>query len=346
MKAAVGLSGGIDSGTTALILKDQGHEVIGITMWLFDHQTQEIDTAAHISKLLGIEHHVMDYRKAFKDLVITSFVESYDRGHTPNPCILCNMAFKYGRLIEDSLALGADVFATGHYVRHAIDSSTGEHQLKKALNLKKDQSYNLYHLDQNTLSKLVFPLGEARSKEEVRDRFLQFHSGIARKKDSLGICFIKRAGHSLFLKEIGSASMKPGNFIHQNGKILGKHFGTANFTIGQKRKLGAGLSGKYVVTALNPATNDVVLGQETELLHDSLVIENFHFIQPSVETALRQTSQTVDVQVSQWSAVYSAKLSLNGKSATLEFDPPVRAPAKGQALVCYHGDVLLGGGTI
>jgi tRNA-specific 2-thiouridylase len=346
MKAAVGLSGGIDSGTTALMLQEQGYEVIGVTMWLFDHQTEEIETAALISKLLGIEHHVLDYRKNFDDLVISSFIDAYDQGHTPNPCIVCNKTLKYGRLIDDSIALGADVFATGHYARHAIHPKTGEHQLKKAVNHRKDQSYNLYHLNQDTLSKLIFPLGEARSKEDVRDRFLKIHSGIARKKDSLGICFIKRAGHGLFLKEMACLSMQPGNFVDQNGKILGRHFGTANFTIGQKRKLGHGLTGNYVVVALNPSTNEVVLGQESDLLHTSLVIEDFHLIEPSVAEALTRSIQMVDVLLSQWSAVYSAKLGLNQNIATLEFDTPVRAPAKGQALVCYQGDVLLGGGII
>lgn len=346
MKVAVGLSGGIDSGTTALMLKEQGYEVIGVTMWLFDHQEDEIETAVQISRLLNIEHHVLDYRKYFKEIVISSFIDSYDQGHTPNPCITCNKVFKYGRLIEDSMALGADLFATGHYARHAIHPSTGEHQLKKALNHRKDQSYNLYHLNQETLSRLIFPLGDARSKEEVRDRFLAIHSGIARKKDSLGICFIKRAGHELFLKETESISMKPGNFIDQNGKILGKHLGTANFTIGQKRKLGNGLSGNFVVTALNPATNEVVLGQESDLLYTSMIIEDFHLIEPSVADALTRSIEAVDVLLSQWSAVYPAKLSLKGSTATLIFDTPVRAPAKGQALVCYQGDVLLGGGTI
>lgn len=346
MKVAVGLSGGIDSGTTALMLKEQGYEVIGVTMWLFDHQTEEIESASQISKLLNIEHHVLDYRKAFDEIVISSFIESYDRGHTPNPCIVCNKVFKYGKLIDDSLALGADFFATGHYARHAIHPVTGEHQLKKALNHRKDQSYNLYHLTQTTLSKLIFPLGEAKSKEEVRDRFLKIHSGIAKKKDSLGICFIKRAGHGLYLKDKERISMQPGNFIDQSGTILGKHFGTANFTIGQKRKLGNNLSGNYVVTALNPMTNEVVLGQESDLLHTSLIIEDFHLIQPSIAKSLSQSVQIVDVLVSQWSAVYSAKLSMNEKIATFEFESPVRAPAKGQALVCYHGDVLLGGGTI
>ncbi len=346
MKVAVGLSGGIDSGTTALMLKEQGYEVIGVTMWLFDHQEEEIETAAQISRLLGIEHHILDYRKYFEEIVISTFIDSYDNGHTPNPCIICNKILKYGRLIDDSLALGADLFATGHYARHAIHPITGEHQLKKALNHRKDQSYNLYHLNQYTLSRLIFTLGEAKSKEEVRDRFLTIHSGIARKKDSLGICFIKRAGHGLYLKEKECISMKPGNFIDQNGKILGKHLGTANFTIGQKRKLGNGLSGNFVVTALNSATNEVVLGQESDLLYTTLVIEDFHLIEPSVADALSQSVQTVDVLLSQWSAVYSAKLSLNEKIATLEFDTPVRAPAKGQALVCYNGDVLLGGGTI
>lgn len=356
-KVAVGLSGGIDSGTTALMLIERGYEVIGVTMWLFDHQSGELEAAKKVADALGIQHHILDYRSAFHEIVVHTFIKHYEQGFTPNPCLLCNKHFKYGRLIEDCVALGADFFATGHYVRCDVSSETGEYQIKRAINTKKDQSYNLYHLDQQMLTRLIFPLGHAPSKDHVRARFSALNVELAQKKDSLGICFIPHKDHRKFLTALGSAAMEPGNFVDLSGRILGHHNGTAAFTIGQKRRLGVDLNGqylngKYVVVALNPNTNDVVLGTEDDLAHFEIKCVDFNIVSPLLFESLLNHSGyigiEVDVIVSQWSQVYRGVLKYDqaDRTAVVTFESPVRAPAKGQALVCYHEEVLIGGGII
>lgn len=389
-KIAVGLSGGVDSGTTALLLKKQGHEVIGVTMWLFDHQSSEIESARQIAKCLEIEHLVLDYRTYFNDLVIKNFHDAYAQGNTPNPCLICNEKLKYGRLIEDAVAHGAEYFSTGHYAKCVYNQDTGEYELYRSENKRKDQSYNLYHLNQETLSRLIFPLGDMESKAAVRETFASYHLELAEKKDSMGICFIEHKNHALYLKEHSHPAMSPGDFVLTTGEIVGHHQGTAHFTIGQKRRLGKDLNGqylngKYVVTELNAHSQIVTLGSEEDLLYHTIDCEDFNLISPKLQASLLQESPDentleVSVIVSQWSAVYEGKLCIvksdelfkpeltvevgeiihsnsskttclleNKKiktAARLTFESPVRAPSKGQALVCYIGDRLIGGGII
>lgn len=352
---AVGLSGGIDSGTTALKLKQNGYRVIGVTMWLFDHQSDELKAAKRVADAIDIQHHILDYRDLFDKKVIKPFIKAYEQGFTPNPCILCNAHLKYGKLIEDAVALGADYFATGHYVRCEKDPTSGEYRILKAKNRQKDQSYNLYHLSQETLSRLMFPIGEVNSKEEVRTAFSELSLELSKKKDSLGICFIDHKDHALYLKDLQNNGMAPGRFIDASVQLLGYHDGYAQFTIGQKRRLGKDLkggylNGKYVVIQIHSDSRDVVLGSEADLLSHKIICEDFHIQSPTLESTLTQTDRQLDVSVivSQWSAVYSGKLSYDPTSrrGTLTFEHPVRAAAKGQALVCYDGDILIGGGII
>ena len=350
---AVGLSGGIDSGTTALMLKEQGYEVFGVTMWLFDHQHHEIEAAKKVAAAIGIPHHVLDYRNAFKEKVITPFIDAYEFGRTPNPCLYCNKHFKYGQLISDCIQLGADFFATGHYVKCEFDTASGEYILKKAGYEKKDQSYNLYHLDQNILSKLIFPLGFANSKEEVRAHFSKLNVTLSQKKDSLGICFIAHKNHRRFLKEVESSSSIQGDFINLQGEVLGTHSGFGHYTIGQKRRLGMGrdgqyLNGRYVVVAIHPETNHVVLGNEDSLLYNEVFCSEFNLISPSLKTQLSNDTQGISITavLSQWSEKYQGKLFISASGARVSFETPVRAPSQGQAMVCYKEDVLIGGGII
>lgn len=350
---AVGLSGGIDSGTTALMLKEQGYQVFGVTMWLFNHQQHEIEAAKKVADAIGIPHHVLDYRNAFNEKVILPFIKAYEHGKTPNPCLYCNKHFKYGQLINDCIQLGADFFATGHYVKCEFDTISGEYILKKADFEKKDQSYNLYHLDQTILSKLIFPLGLANSKDEVRSHFSKLNVTLSQKKDSLGICFIDHKDHRRFLEELDSSSSVEGDFVNNNGEVLGTHNGYGHYTIGQKRRLGMGrdgqyLNGRYVVIAIHPETNQVVLGSENDLLYTEVYCSEFNLISPSLKTQLLKDAQgySITAVLSQWSEKYHGKLYLNDSGAKVIFDLPVRAPSKGQAVVCYKEDVLIGGGII
>lgn len=342
MRIAVGMSGGVDSSSTAKLLKENGHDVLGVTMLLFDHQKDEIEQAKLASLSLNIPHYIFDYREAFKASVINNFVEEYENGHTPNPCLVCNRLFKYGRLIEDSFSLGAEAFATGHYARVFFNDATKEYEVHSSRNLKKDQSYNLYHLNQEILSKLYFPLGEFNSKDEVRSIFSITNDKIASKKDSLGICFIQNKNHSLFLKSINSKAMKSGSFVDMQGNLLGYHNGIALYTLGQKRGLGDKLSGKFVVVNIDSKSNQIILGKEENLYKKVIISDEFNLINKNDTFPLE-----VQVKISQWSEVYTGTLDVNiDFEATVELVSAARAPSKGQAIVCYSGTRLIGGGII
>lgn len=344
MKIAVGLSGGIDSAGTALKLKRQGYDVFGITMHLFDHQTEELLNAQKVAKQIGIDHHIVDFREDFDRLVITPFIKAYESGQTPNPCLYCNKTLKYGKLIERALSLGADKFATGHYARCTFDDNSQQYVILKAKHLPKDQSYNLYHLNQDQLSKLIFPLGTAHSKASVREEYAHLDQGQSSKSDSQGICFIERGGQALYLKSRGSSASQPGYFVNREGKILGKHLGIANYTIGQKRKLGIITDPDQVVVEINPLRNQVVIGNEKDLLSETLSLSQFNFVfDPQVDT------MPVTLKTSQWSPLYEGQLTITAKndlgaSVQIVLDTPVRGLTPGQAIVCYQGDCLIGGG--
>ncbi|AFS78210.1 tRNA (5-methylaminomethyl-2-thiouridylate) methyltransferase [Gottschalkia acidurici 9a] len=340
-KVAVGLSGGVDSGTTAMILQEEGYEVIGVTMRISDHQDKEIESAKYVANTLGIEHHIVDFRNEFNNIVVKYFKETYELGKTPNPCIKCNKSFKYGRLMDFCKTIGADYFATGHYARKVYDSETNTYRILKAINSRKDQSYNLFQLTQKELEYLIFPIGEFASKEHVRKKSSEKLNIVSSKSDSTGICFIEHKKVGRYLKEVCSSSVIEGNFVDNQGNILGKHKGIAYYTIGQKRKLGEDLSFNYVVTKIDSEKNTVVLGSEENLIVNKLILENTNFLSPNVTLPL-----DVDIKVSQWSEVYKGKIYTEGDAIAIEFYDPVRAPAPGQAAVFYIGDELVGGGFI
>ena len=337
---AVGLSGGVDSAATAFSLLQSGYHVIGVTMKLFEHQDKDIAVAKKIALALGIPHVVMDYQKDFEALVIRPFIQAYESGLTPNPCVFCNRALKYGKLISDSLALGADGFATGHYVRIHFNPQTKEYEVLKAVHERKDQSYHFFHLDQRVLSRLIMPIGMMPSKDAVRKHISGVSFEAAAKKDSMGICFIPQGNHALYLKQHKSSAMQAGLFVDKNHKRLGTHLGIAGYTIGQKRRLGPDLSGKYVVTKICPKTNTISLGNEQDLLTHKISLNAFHFTQASDKI---KPKIPVQVKLSQWSQTYEGILLKTPSGYTLTFHSPVRALAPGQAIVCYDGDRLVGG---
>jgi len=340
MKIAVGLSGGIDSASSALKLKNEGHEVIGITMHLFNHQMQEIENARQVANQIGIPHFIADFREAFEIQVISPFIEAYEQGETPNPCLFCNQSLKYGKLLDFASSKGADYFATGHYANVKYDKNLNLYQLYKANHKPKDQSYNLYHLTQSQLSKLIFPLGDAISKQAVRETYSKISLQQSDKKDSQGICFIERGAQTHFLKSRGSHASEPGYFVDAKGRRLGRHLGISHYTIGQKRKLGLSVPHDYVVIAIDGNKNHVVLGKENDLYKEVITLKSFHFINPS-----QILPAHVSVKTSQWSSLYTAMISLNADgNIQIDFNQPVRGITPGQAIVCYDDDILLGGG--
>ena len=349
MKIAVALSGGIDSASTALQFKQAGHDVFGITMFLFDHQEKELSAAKDVAAEIGIAHHIIDYREDFERHVIKPFIKAYESGQTPNPCLYCNKSLKYGKLLEKALMLGAEKFATGHYANILYDEITETYTIKRALNERKDQSYNLYQLTQNELKYLLLPLGTVASKDALRASFAKHHQTHVNKKESQGICFISRGGPSHFLKSRGSTASQKGAFISEDGALLGWHKGISGYTIGQKKGIAIHHESSLVVTGINGECNTVMLGKEASLYTDVLHIDSFNFLAPHLKKMASAHPISVRVKTSQWSPFYEGLLSVAPEETsrvTLYLKTPARAVTLGQAIVCYQGDVLIGGGKL
>lgn len=337
---AVALSGGVDSATSAMLLLDQGYDVMGITMKLFKHHDAEIESAKKIASQLGIQHHVVDYQDEFKDVVVKYFKETYEQGRTPNPCLKCNKVFKYGKLIEFAKSKGADFFATGHYARKICDESTGRYKLLSGLNQRKDQSYNLFQLTQEHLEFLMFPVGCFEDKDKVREISKDRLQFLSKKNDSTGICFIEGNDWIGYLKSLESSAVEEGDFIDTDGNFIGNHKGIAAYTIGQKRRLGMNITGRYLVTAIDAPNNKIILGSEDDLIKSKIRLYDTNFIN-DVSLPFK-----ADIRVSQWSTVYSGTVMKEDESIVIEFSDSVRAPAPGQAAVFYIKDQVIGGGFI
>ncbi len=285
MKIAVAMSGGVDSSVTAALLKGQGHEVIGITMRLFAPHCQGPGTTGHdaaaVAAHLGIPHHVVDFEPAFRDLIISDFIAEYRAGHTPNPCVRCNRYVKFGLLLDAARESGAELLATGHYVRRTCDTG-GLCHLRTARNIRKDQSYFLYTLTQERLQRVIFPLGEVESKDEVRRMARELGLPVADKGDSQEVCFIPNDDYVAFLEGNASLTAIPGDIVHVNGRVLGRHRGTHRYTIGQRKGLGIAWSEPLYVVGIDSERNAVIVGEEAQVLADGLAAEEVSWIIPPV----------------------------------------------------------------
>lgn len=345
MKIAVAMSGGVDSSVTAALLKQQGHEVIGITMRLFEPCTTSSGSAAHdaavVAAHLGISHHVLDLEAEFRQLIINDFIREYGCGHTPNPCIRCNRFIKFGLLLDKARELGADLLATGHYVRKTADPD-GSCHLRMARNLPKDQSYFLYTLTQERLTRLLFPLGEVESKDEVRRLAREFGLPVAEKGDSQEVCFIPGDDYVAFLEGSAGLADTRGEIVHLDGTVLGRHGGTHRYTIGQRKGLGIAWKEPLYVVAIDTKQNRVVAGEQQHVLAPGLLAEEVSWIQLPAEgefgstCKIRYRHQPVDCRVK----------VLEGGSCEVRFSQPQKAVTPGQSVVFYRGDEVLGGGRI
>ncbi|WP_223924026.1 tRNA 2-thiouridine(34) synthase MnmA [Geobacter sp. AOG2] len=342
---AVAMSGGVDSSVTAALLKSQGHEVIGITMQLFAPRSAGSGSAAHdaatVAKHLGIPHHVIDLVANFHELIIKDFIDEYRCGCTPNPCVRCNRYVKFGLLLDQARELGADMLATGHYVRKTVDGA-GVCHLRQARCIGKDQSYFLCMLSQEQLARVIFPLGEMENKEEVRRLARGFHLPVAEKGDSQEVCFIPNDDYVLFLEGGGVLKGIPGDIIHVDGRVIGHHRGTHRYTIGQRKGLGIAWSKPLYVTAIDSEHNLVVVGEEQYLAVDGLLAAEIGWIVPpdaeefEATCKIRYRHQPVQCHV---------KLLPEGGCA-VRFDEPQKAVTPGQSVVFYRDDEVLGGGKI
>ncbi len=348
-KVIVGVSGGVDSSVAALLLKKEGYEVIGVTLELASNVpgkkegvSNEIKDAKKVCDTLGIKHLVLDFNDVFKEKVIDYFANEYMNGRTPNPCVACNKFVKFKCLIDYAIANGIDYVATGHYCKIDRNPETGRYYLKMADSLEKDQTYMLYTLSQEQLSKLVMPLGKY-SKDEVRKIAEENNLITARKKDSQEICFINDNDYIRFIKENYEYTPEEGRFIDNKGNTIGKHKGIINYTIGQRKGLGITFGKPVYVTRINSKKNTVTLGEIDDLYSEYLLCNDVNFMpfedidgEYKCMAKVRYAAKPVEATIIKYTDdIYKVIFKEKQKSVT-----------KGQAVVFYDGDVLVGGGTI
>ncbi|MEE0970655.1 MAG: tRNA 2-thiouridine(34) synthase MnmA, partial [Clostridia bacterium] len=340
---------GVDSAVTAYIIKNMGYEAFGATVNMFDRNDKrfsakpndDIIDAKKVADTIGIDHCVYDFSNEFADFVIKDFTSSYLSGATPNPCIICNKYIKFGILLEKALSLGCSHIASGHYAIIEKDIN-GRYLLKKGKDTKKDQAYVLWSLSQHQLSHTLFPLGEF-SKEEVKAIAESNGFVNSRKKESQDICFIPDGDYASFLSRFLGISFAPGKYVDITGNILGEHKGAIKYTTGQRKGLGISLGQPVYVLGKNMKENTVTIGHERSLFSRSLDADNINFI------PFDSLSYPIRVEAKIRYSHSSAKATLEQTSENtfhLEFDEPQRAVTKGQSVVLYDGDYVLGGGII
>ena len=342
-KILVAMSGGVDSSVAAAILKEEYGSVEGAYLILHDGYENDVERAKKTAGQLSIPLHVIDGRDYFRRTVIEDFITSYENGKTPNPCVFCNRNCKFALLLGWAFEHGFDRVATGHYAARVI-LENGRYAIRKGRDRSKDQSYMLYQLTQEQLSKIMFPLGELM-KTEVREIAEDLGLSNAQQKDSQDICFIPEGDYAAFLEKEGirdPANNEPGNFVDTKGNILGQHKGLIHYTIGQRNGLGLSLPSPLYVCEKRKETNEVVLCSNEELFRTQVIAEEVHLM--ALDALSAPVKVTAKIRYSQGETAGTALL-VDEKLIVL-FDEGVRAPTPGQSLVLYDGEIVLGGGII
>ena len=353
-KVVVGMSGGVDSSVAAYLLKEQGYDVIGVTMQIWQKEDtcviereggccglSAVDDAKRVADKLGIPHYVMNFRDIFQEKVIDYFVKEYQLGRTPNPCIACNRYVKWEALLHRSLEIGADYIATGHYAS-IKKLPNGRYTIVCSKSVRKDQSYALYNLTQEQLSHTLMPVGDY-DKDRIREIAGEQGLSVAHKPDSQEICFVPDNDYKRFLEEETHQKAPQGNFVDMHGNVIGRHQGITHYTIGQRKGLNLAFGHPVFVTEIRPETNEVVIGESEDVFSDALAADHLQYMAADhYEVGQRMRAKIRYSDKGQMCTVQSVE---DGK-ITIVFDQKVRAVTPGQAVVFYEDDMVLGGATI
>lgn len=353
-KVVVGMSGGVDSSVAAYLLKQQGYDVIGVTMQIWQKEekltTEEdggccglsaVDDARRVASSLDIPYYVLNFRNEFKEKVIDYFIKEYLAGATPNPCIACNRYVKWEALLSKSLTLGADYIATGHYAKVVKHPTTGRFALKTADTATKDQTYALYNLTQYQLEHTLMPVGEFE-KDKIREIAKNIGLIVADKPDSQDICFVPDGDYAKFIHENTNAKITKGNFVDFNGNILGEHQGICKYTIGQRKGLGIALGKPAYVCKIDKENNTVVIGDNEQLFKNKVIVRDFNYMAYDHITDGMEVMGKIRYSQKQ----SPCKLYKKGNLVECIFDEPQRAVTPGQAAVFYENEYVVGGGVI
>lgn len=353
-KVVVGMSGGVDSSVAAYLLKEQGYDVIGVTMQIWQDESESlqeenggccglsaVDDARRVAAELNIPYYVMNFKQEFKNHVIDYFVEEYECGRTPNPCIACNRYVKWESLLKRSMDIGADYIATGHYAR-VEQLPNGRYALRVSATSKKDQTYALYNLTQEQLKHTLMPVGEY-TKEQIRSIADKISLRVAQKPDSQDICFVPDGDYASFIEETRGEAFPEGNFVTLDGKVLGRHKGIIHYTVGQRKGLGLSMGYPVFVLEIRPETNEVVIGTNEDSMATRVRANKLNFM--TIEDLMKPMRVWAKIRYNHkgdWCTIEK----MGEDEVLCTFEKPQRAVTPGQALVFYDGEYVLGGGTI
>lgn len=355
-KVVVGMSGGVDSSVAAWLLKEQGYDVIGVTMQIWQSEdacaveenggccgVSAVEDARRVAETIGIPYYVMNFRNEFRKNVIDYFIDEYRKGRTPNPCIACNRYVKWESLLRRSMEIGADFIATGHYARKEL-LPNGRYAVRNSVTAEKDQTYALYNLTQFQLEHTLFPDG-AYTKPEIRRIADEAGIPVANKPDSQEICFVSDGDYASYIEENSDYRAVPGNFVDKDGNVLGRHRGIIHYTVGQRRGLDLPMGRRVFVTEVRPETNEVVVGEGQDVFAGRLVCDRLNWMgvpEPAIGEEMRAL---VKIRYAHRGSMATVR-RIDDTRAECIFDEPVRAITPGQAAVFYQDDWIAGGGTI